>query len=220
MNKTIFDEVYEEVPEDQEGYNRYIIKDAIAAHLRLRYAIFNKACLNCDTINNGTEHYQIIFKEDIEKPLYDWLLSKGMGDKNILQIPTKDVRIYGPVDDELFYISCDKEFIMNFFRSIQNAKQLNQIEVDDYEQNCLLKNQVFVSVITAIETLLSDTLIGLTQEYPKYLRSWVESYDPYKKQNIAYTQVFSTHENIAEIAKKDMQSIVYHNLPVVSGNVS
>ena len=116
---------------------------------------------------------------------------------------------------ELEAINDNKEYKENFMTSIFNIERLNEIYIEDESLKEALLQQLFIGVISALETYLSDAFINKALESKWYLQRFVESHPEFKKQKIQLSELYSMSVTIKEKAKSVMMGTIYHKLPVV-----
>ncbi len=80
-----------------------------------------------------------------------------------------------------------------------------------------LRNLLYANVIAAMESYLSDTLVGLVMQDDESLRDFVESFLDFKKEKFELREVFARHESIREHSRKALREIIFHDLPKVAG---
>lgn len=99
-----------------------------------------------------------------------------------------------------------------FQDEISNLRKLNELLVEDYALNLILKRQIFIGVISTMETFLSDTFIKLTTEDENYLKKFIQSHPNFNKQKFLLNEIYDRIEKISETAKKVMLDTIYHDL--------
>jgi|JI8StandDraft_1071087.scaffolds.fasta_scaffold71405_2 hypothetical protein len=115
--------------------------------------------------------------------------------------------------DELYdAIAENKQFYETFKLEIDNLIKLNSIDLGDASLNKILKRQIFISVITTLETFLSDTFINLTLANEVYFRNFIETYPKFKDEKIYVRDIYKEHSKLKEKVTKVMMDIVYHRL--------
>lgn len=84
---------------------------------------------------------------------------------------------------------------------------------------------LYASVITAMETYLSDVFINAVITNQAYLRKFVETYPKFKKSDngtsdnvmkFPLSKIFEYYDDINETVIKEILAIIYHNLRTVS----
>lgn len=74
---------------------------------------------------------------------------------------------------------------------------------------------LYAKAITNLETYLGDTLKKYVLENDKYLRVFVEKFEPYTKELCHVSDVYRIMESIKDRVKKTLNSLLYHNLPKI-----
>lgn len=116
---------------------------------------------------------------------------------------------------ELDAIFDNTEHKSNFFREMENLGRLHELEIESHDLREILLRQLFISVIGALETYLSDAFINKVLSSEAYLENFVSTHPDFKKQKISVSEVFNTSRKIKEKAKTVMVATIYHKLPVV-----
>ncbi len=111
------------------------------------------------------------------------------------------------VDD----IAAITEFYGNFTSAVLDIENLLKVEVDEAYQNCLYR-LLYVNVITALETFLSDAFISLVVPSRELMRKFVESTPEFKAEKIPLSSVFQAFDEIEQKAKSYLADVVWHNL--------
>ncbi len=80
-----------------------------------------------------------------------------------------------------------------------------------------LRYMLYANVITCLETYLSDAFITTVKHDEKLLRRFVETFHDFKDEKFSLAEIFARYDSIHEFAVTSMASVIYHNLPKVSG---
>lgn len=116
---------------------------------------------------------------------------------------------------ELNAISENTDYMASFLREISHLNQLRALTIDSAELKDILLRQIFISIIGAVETYLSDAFINRTMSSDFYLENFVRTNPEFKKQKISISEVFEISRSIRERAKSLMIGTIYHKLPIV-----
>lgn len=116
---------------------------------------------------------------------------------------------------EFEVISSNKRYYQTFLNEIENLAQLNNLETPTQKLEIILKRQIFVSIITALETFLSETFINLTLDNEHYFKKFVLNHQEFKTRKFELKDIFESFEKIKDTAKKIMLDTIYHHLPKV-----
>lgn len=127
-----------------------------------------------------------------------------------------DVNIEDLDIDQLEAILSNTNFNKTFLNEISSLKILNRINIVDQNAHNILKRQIYISVVTCLETYLSDACINITLSNEIYIKSFFSTFKDFKDQKFSLNEIFSCVSNSKEIAKTAMLDIIYHNLPKVS----
>lgn len=112
----------------------------------------------------------------------------------------------------------EHEVYMTFTNSMKNITELNGIRLAD--SKALQKQMAYMlyaNVITSLETYLCDRFISLVQGNKGNLRAFIENFNDYGQEKFFLAELFKVHEGIEAKAIESMKSVLYHNLPKVSG---
>lgn len=89
---------------------------------------------------------------------------------------------------------------------------LSEIDKLEYQTRKHLYRLLYASLITNLETYLSDTLIKYVTESDEHLRKFTENYEPFKKMSMPTSEIFARIDHIKEFVKKELRGLMYHNL--------
>lgn len=116
---------------------------------------------------------------------------------------------------ELGAIARNADYRMNFINELRDLDGLLGLETADTNLNGILLRQIFISIIGAVETYLSDAFINEVLSSSYYMKRFVQSHPEFKKQKISLSEIFYESLKIEEKAKTIMLGTIYHKLPVV-----
>jgi hypothetical protein len=108
------------------------------------------------------------------------------------------------------YLTGNKSF-ESFKTSLSHVKVILESRITGDAKQHLL-GLLYVNVITAIETYLSDTFISKVLENKDVLRKFVESNPAFKKQFFCLSDVFKTHNAIESEVKNYLLALMWHNI--------
>lgn len=145
------------------------------------------------------------------------LLDKISGINSNLTVNLSPWVLERSADDEyeLGAIFDNTEHESNFLREMENLDRLRKLKIEDPALREILLRQLFISIIGALETYLSDAFINMALSSENYLENFVGTHPEFKKQKIGVSEVFNTSQSIKEKAKTVMVATIYHKLPVV-----
>ena len=119
------------------------------------------------------------------------------------------------LDDYLFWVSAESLRQKDAFdQSALNIERLLEAKVEPADRQCLLR-LLYVNVITALETYLSDKFISSIKADETLLRKFVETTPKFEKQNLPLSKVFSARENIEGRVREHLLEVVWHRLAKV-----
>lgn len=99
----------------------------------------------------------------------------------------------------------------SFYNSVNHVDALLKIEVEADTKNHLL-GVLYVSVITAIETYLSDAFINTVLADADYTRSFIESNPEFSKKTFQLSDIYAKFENIENEVKTYLLGLMWHNV--------
>jgi hypothetical protein len=175
---------------------------------------------SAETSRDSTEEYEesVICEHENCGSQYDITLysSFGGGQGEISNLDDEQrisiTENYG-MDYELEAILSNSEFKLTFDKAIEKIGSLNEIDVTDAEQNTLLKNLLFVNIVSAMETYMSDAFINvIDKKDEKYLRQFVGFHKKYNEEKIKLSEIFSSYDNLKARAINDLKEISFHSI--------
>jgi hypothetical protein len=119
-------------------------------------------------------------------------------------------------EEQFDAIAGNKYFLKTFQNEIENHLQLNEIILENKDLEILLKRLIFSSIISTLETFLSDTFINLTMDNEYYFKNFVESFPEFRQRKFELKDLYIEQGRIKETGKKVMLDIIYHDLQKVS----
>jgi len=102
-----------------------------------------------------------------------------------------------------------------FKQSALNIERLLETKVEAAEVQCMLR-LLYVNVITALETYLSDKFMSAINADEKLLRRFVETTPEFKNRKFSLSEVFNVHESIKKDAETHLVEVVWHRLDKVA----
>lgn len=114
-------------------------------------------------------------------------------------------------------IADNSEFFDTFKQDIQRLKELNELKLNNPLVANTLYRQIYIGIITTMETYLSDAFINTVLSSENYIKSFVENFHEYKTKTIPLNKLYQHIEKMPNECKKNMLDIIYHNLPKVKG---
>jgi len=107
------------------------------------------------------------------------------------------------------------DFFSYFLTSIERVEQLLANPPVNYSLRLAFTNMLYVAVITAFETYLSDVLIGFVSMYPMLMRRLVETAPEFRARKFELREIYSRFEGIDEEARNYLLDLTYHNVAKV-----
>ena len=108
-------------------------------------------------------------------------------------------------------VASNTQFYTTFRNSVDKIKGLLKLDIDED----LKRNQymlLYVNVITAMETYLSDAYINTVLDNESRTRRFVEKNPDFVKQKLSLNEIFSRMERIETEVKTYLINITWHNL--------
>lgn len=103
------------------------------------------------------------------------------------------------------------EYYHNFSGAILDIEKLLETKVDDPVANCFWR-LLYVNVITALETYLSDPFINTVVNKPELMRRFIETTPDFQAEKVALSEVFKAVEEIERKARSYPIDVVWHHL--------
>lgn len=104
-----------------------------------------------------------------------------------------------------------------FEREIANVRQLNEIMLDNESLEKTLKRQLLSGAITCMEDYLSDKIINSVLKNEVLFKNFVRTFHGMRNRKFELSEIFEKHEQLQDIVKKELLTIIYHDLPKVKG---
>ena len=123
----------------------------------------------------------------------------------------------GDYDDYLLEtIAPPSEHVKKFTTSIANIRKLVKTPVDPAEEQ-FFRRMLYASVITALETYLSDRFVSSITNNPEKLRKFVETFPRFQKESIKVSDTFKKSGSLErEVKLILLGEILWHRLIVVA----
>ncbi|NOU47531.1 MAG: hypothetical protein HOO86_10775 [Bacteroidales bacterium] len=169
-----------------------------------------------DEHNDGsTFGYIVYFENSSPRHILDKI--KGLDENNQVWFSPLDFynEEYYDYEEQYEAIIANKFFYDSFQNEISNVRQLNEIELDSLILQSVLKRQLYITAIGALETFLSETFINITDEHPEFFRNFIETYPNFKERKFQLNEIYGEYDKLQETAKKEMLEVIYHNLAKV-----
>jgi hypothetical protein len=104
------------------------------------------------------------------------------------------------------------EHIYRFTASVTNIRKLVKTSVDSTEEQ-FFRRLLYASVITALETYLSDRFVSSITNNPKALRKFVETFPRFQKESLKLSDIFKKSDHLERQVKSMLLSeVVWHRL--------
>lgn len=122
-----------------------------------------------------------------------------------------------PDDYEDYYTSIilsNSGFYSNFKESVDRIESLLGVSMDQELQQIYFR-MIFVNVITALETFLSDAFINKVSADQSLVRKFVETNPDFAKQKFTLKELFQRSDSIKADVEKYLLAQIWHNLAQV-----
>lgn len=103
------------------------------------------------------------------------------------------------------------EYYGNFTGAVLDIKKLQNTKVDDSVAPCFLR-LLYVNVITALETYLSDAFISAVVNAPILMRRFIETTPEFKAEKVSLADVFKAAEHVERKARAYLIDVVWHHI--------
>lgn len=103
------------------------------------------------------------------------------------------------------------EFYRNFSGAILDVEKMLETKIHSSVEDCFFR-LLYVNVITAMETYLSDAFINSVVPDKELMRRFVETTPEFKAEKISLSDVYKAAEEIEHKAKSYLVDVVWHNL--------
>ena len=104
------------------------------------------------------------------------------------------------------------EYYRYFAGAILDIEKLRQTEVDRSVASCFCR-MLYVNVITALTTYLSDAFISTVLSSPGLMRRFLETTPEFRSEKMVFTDAFKTLEDVERKARACLADRVWHHLP-------
>lgn len=122
--------------------------------------------------------------------------------------PVRKESDYDKLLDDIARIS---DYYHNFSGAISNIEKLLDTKVADSVSHYLLR-LLYVNVITALETYLSDAFISTVLNDPKLMRRLIESTPEFQTEKIPLSKVFAAVDTAKQRARTHLVDLVWHHI--------
>ena len=159
--------------------------------------------------------YVVYFEDSSPRHILDKI--EGLDKDNQVWLSPHDLDDEEDYDYEEQYeaIIANKFFYDSFQNEISNVRQLNDIQLESPDLLIVLKRQLYITAIGALETFLSETFINVMNESPDYFRNFVETYPNFKERKFQLNEIYREYDKLQDTAKKEILEVIYHNLAKV-----
>jgi hypothetical protein len=118
---------------------------------------------------------------------------------------------YDDHDELVAEIGTITGFYHNFTDAILDIERLLATEVEDSVALCF-RRLLFVNVITALETYLSDAFSSTVLNDPALIRRFIETTPDFKVQKVTYSDIFKAAQEVKKKARTYLFDVVWHHI--------
>lgn len=156
-------------------------------------------CIECEecyeySIAVNLDRYVLTFTEDLMGYL-DY--SDNMSTEYTDSIPVEPT----PSKSKQFY-----------YIQIDRLKKILRIEIAEFITDQALNRLAFSGVITSLETYLNEVFLSVVFEDEYTLEKFVKEYEPYKKEQVSFSEIFSKFRKLENRVREDLNYFIYHNV--------
>jgi hypothetical protein len=157
-----------------------------------------------------------VLREEFEGKVSDQVLEKLIREIENVSSEWEGRQKPEDYDDYLWEsVAGSSEQLARFNASLGNIRKLVVAKIDPAEQQFFLR-MLFASVVTVLETYLSDRFVSSMRENPKALQKFVETFPRFKDEGFKLNQIFEKWTNLEHRVRTVLLGeIVWHRLPNV-----
>lgn len=157
-------------------------------------------------------NYRIVFNERNPKSILEKI--SGLDSNNTVNMSPWEFDDDHEYTEEFEAIIENSEYLNDFNTNIGNLESLLTIPTTVALKE-ILHRQIYISIISTLETFLSSSFINLTFESEDNFKRFVQTHPDFRHQKFELREIFEKQEKLNEIAQKVMLDTIYHNLPTV-----
>jgi hypothetical protein len=118
--------------------------------------------------------------------------------------------------DDYYYdvISANTEFHGTLTESLNNIRKLLNADISEDLSN-LFNMMLYVNIITALETFLSDAFIGTVIGNDQLMRTFVKSNTDFSERKLFLNDIFDRMDNLEKEIRSYLIDLIWHNLAKV-----
>lgn len=106
----------------------------------------------------------------------------------------------------------NSKFYITFIESIENVEKLIEISITDSDIWNTQTKMLYLNVIIAMETYLSDAFINTVVNNKNLIRKLLKTSSEFEKRKFKVSELISWLENMKQSAEEHLFNIVYHNI--------
>lgn len=152
-------------------------------------------------------NYRVVFNKNNPKSILQKI--SGLDSNNTVYMSPWEFDDNHEYTEEFEAITENSEYLSNFNLNINNLESLLTIPTTFFLKE-ILNRQIYISVISTLETFLSSSFINLTFESDEYFRNFIQTHPDFKMQKFELREIF---EKTREIERDSTKSNARYNLP-------
>jgi hypothetical protein len=122
---------------------------------------------------------------------------------------------YDFINDQFDAITESRINHQTFEQQLDNLMKLSHLQTEGDELKTILNRQIFVSIISTLESFLSDTFLKLVFDNKDCFKNFVQTHPEFKSQKFELREIFQKQSELEAIVKRIILDTTYHNLPTV-----
>ncbi|MGZ2370403.1 hypothetical protein ACXR6G_11490 [Ancylomarina sp. YFZ004] len=119
---------------------------------------------------------------------------------------------YDYINDQFDVITESRFTHMSFNKELDNLKELSQLQANGDKLKKILNRQIFISIIGAMESYLSEVFLKLIFNDHQYFQSFVETHPDYRTRKFELRDIFKQQNELESTVKKTILDTIFHNL--------
>lgn len=159
--------------------------------------------------------YRIEFNKDSSKKILN-KIDRLENDGFTAYIQINELSVLEYYQEEFESFPSSEHHLDKFRNEIKNLEQLNLLKLETQSLEKVLKRQIFIGVIGAMETFLSEAFINKVLNDSQLFQNFVETHPEFKQRKFELREIYQQTSKLELTVKKVMLDTIYHNLPTVS----
>jgi hypothetical protein len=197
----------------QEEWDRHL-----ADFLGITYDELNELDYELETVetNDGFVYKYVVKFNPNNSPKNILQKIKNLEDGCRVYLEPWDLEQYYDYEKQYDAITENQDYLKKCKEELNSLKSLNELAVSDKRLKEILTRQLYIGVISTMETFLSEAFINLVNHNDEFFRNFIKTHPEFKKRKFELSEIFDQYDKLQETAKVVMLDTIYHNLPSVS----